>query len=183
MSFIPIQKNSVALTSIAVIAALGMVVRFAIQIPVIPGLVELTPGFLFSIMGGVIGGIPGGILTGITVGLGGALAGGSLSILTLFGNLFLGIGGGYAIYFAKRDTISYNILVVIGAGLIGGLIPSMTLFAAIGVPFEVNLFFASIDMAQGFLWAVVALIIERTLIRPIVGNYLYSEAEIEELGE
>jgi len=58
MSFVPIQRNTVALTTIAVIAALGMVVRFVIQIPVIPGLVELTPGFLFSILGGVIGGIP-----------------------------------------------------------------------------------------------------------------------------
>jgi len=183
MSILPIQKNTVALTTIAVIAALGMVVRFTLQIPVIPGLVELTPGFLFSILGGVIGGIPGGILTGITVGLGGALAGGSLSILTLFGNLFLGIGGGYAIYFAKRDSRKYNILVILGAGIIGGLIPSMTLFAAIGVPFIANLSVASIDMAQGFLWAVVALVVEKKLIRPIVGNYLYSELEIKELDE
>ena len=79
----------------------------------------------------MLGGIPGGIITGAAVGLGGALAGGGLSILTLFGNLFLGIGGGYAIYFARRDTIRYNILVVLGAGLIGGLIPSMTMFYAI----------------------------------------------------
>ena len=183
MSFVPIQRNTVALTTIAIIAALGMIVRFAIQIPVVPNLVELTPGFLFSILGGVIGGIPGGILAGITVGLGGALAGGSLELLTLFGNLFLGIGGGYAIYFAKRDTMIYRIMVVLGAGLIGGLIPSMTLFAAVGVPFEVNLFFASIDMAQGFLWGVVALVVERTLIRPIVGSYLYYDVELEELDE
>lgn len=183
MSFVPIQRNTVALTTIALIAALGMIVRFAIQIPVIPGLVELTPGFLFSILGGVIGGIPGGILAGITVGLGGALAGGSLELLTIFGNLFLGIGGGFAIYFAKRDSLKYNILVILGAGIIGGLIPSMTLFAGIGVPFEANLFLASIDMAQGFLWAVVAIIVERTLIRPIVGHYLYSEVELQELDE
>ena len=183
MSFVPLKMNTVALTTIALIASLGMIVRYAIQIPVIPDLVELTPGFLFSILGGILGGIPGGILAGTAVGIGGALAGGSLSILTLFGNLFLGIGGGYAIYFAKRDTIKYNVLVIIGAGIIGGLIPSMTLFAAIGVPFEANLFIASIDMAQGFLWAVVALVVERTLIRPIVGNYLYSEAEIQELDE
>ena len=183
MSFVPIQRNTVALTTIAVIAALGMIVRFTLQIPIVPDLVELTPGFLFSILGGVLGGIPGGIIAGTAVGLGGALAGGSLSILTLFGNLFLGIGGGYAIYFAKRDTIKYNILVILGAGIIGGLIPSMTLFAAIGVPFVANLFVASIDMAQGFLWAAVALIVERALIRPIVGHYLYSEVEILELDE
>jgi hypothetical protein len=73
--------------------------------------------------------------------------------------------------------------VILGAGIIGGLIPSMTLFAAIGVPFEANLFVASIDMAQGFLWAVVAIIVEKTVIRPIVGNYLYSDDGIQELSE
>jgi hypothetical protein len=183
MSFVPIQRNTVALTTIAIVAALGMVVRFAIQIPVIPDLVELTPGFLFSILGGILGGIPGGIIAGTAVGIGGALAGGSLSILTLLGNLFLGIGGGYAIYFAKRDSPKYNILVILGAGIIGGWIPSMTLFAAVGVPFSANLFVASIDMVQGFLWAVVALLLERVIIRPIVGHYLYYDLEIQELDE
>jgi len=175
--------NTVALTIIALVASLGMIVRYAIQIPVVPNLVELTPGFLFSILGGVLGGIPGGIIAGAAVGLGGALAGGGLSILTLFGNLFLGIGGGYAIYFAKRDTIKYSIMVVLGAGIIGGLIPSMTMFYAIGVPFTANLFVASIDMAQGFLWGIVALIVERTVIRPIAGHYLYLDTEIHELEE
>lgn len=183
MSFVPIRMNTVALTTIALIASLGMIVRYAIQIPVVPDLVELTPGFLFSILGGVLGGIPGGIIAGAAVGLGGALAGGGLSILTLFGNLFLGIGGGYAIYFAERDTVKYSILVIIGAGIIGGLIPSMTMFYAIGVPFTANLFVASIDMVQGFLWGFVALIVERTIIRPIVGHYLYADSELQELEE
>jgi len=183
MSFVPIQKNTVALTTIALIAALGMIVRYAIQIPVIPDLVELTPGFMFSILGGIIGGILGGILAGGAVGIGGALSGGSFAILTLFGNLFLGIGGGYAIYFAKRDSLKYGILVILGAGIIGGFIPSMTMFYTIGLPFEVNFMYASIDMIQGFLWGTVAIIVEKTIIRPIVGHYLYPEAKIEELDE
>ena len=101
----------------------------------------------------------------------------------MFGNLFLGIGGGYAIYFAKRDTLKYSVLVILGAGIIGGLIPSMTMFYAIGVPFAANLFVASIDMAQGFLWGIVALIVERTIIRPIAGHYLYTDSELQELEE
>ena len=68
MSFMPIRMNTVALTIIALIASLGMIVRYAIQIPIVPDLVELTPGFLFSILGGVLGGIPGGIITGAAVG-------------------------------------------------------------------------------------------------------------------
>ncbi len=181
MSFVPIQKNTVALTTIALIAALGLVVRYAIQISLIPPYVELTPGFLFSILGGIIGGIPGGILAGSAVGLGGAMAGGGLSILTLFGNVFLGIGGGYAIYFAKRDSLKYAILVVLGGGIIGGFIPDMTMFYTIGLPFALNLYIASIDMIQGFLWGAVAIFVERKIIRPIAGTYLYPQVGIEEL--
>ena len=183
MSFVPIQKNPVALTTIALVAALGLIVRYTIQIPVIPNVVELTPGFIFSILGGIIGGIPGGILAGSAVGLGGALAGSGISILTLFGNIFLGIGGGYAIYFAKRDSTMYSALVILGGGIIGGFIPDVTMFYAIGFPLVVNLFNASIDMIQGFLWGIVALIVEKALIRPIVGHYLYAEVEIRELSE
>ncbi len=181
MSFVPIQKNTAALTTIALIAALGLIVRYTIQIPVVPDLVELTPGFMFSILGGIIGGLLGGIVAGTAVGLGGALAGGGLSVLTLIGNIFLGIGGGYAIYFAKRDTRTYNILVVLGGGIIGGFLPDMTIFYTIGLPFAVNMFFASIDMVQGFLWSVVALIVEKTIIRPFFGQYLYAEVEIQEI--
>ncbi|TFG34991.1 hypothetical protein EU527_00650 [Candidatus Thorarchaeota archaeon] len=181
MSFLPIQKNTVALTTIALIAALGMIVRYTLQIPVIPELVELTPGFLFSILGGLIGGIPGGIIAGTAVGIGGSLSGVGFSILTLFGNICLGIGSGYAIYFATRDTTKYNGLVILGAGIIGGFIPTMTMFYTIGLPFVINLAYASIDMMQGFLWAVLAIIVEKKIIRPIVGQYLYAEVEIEEL--
>lgn len=183
MSFIPIQKNTVAIAIIALIAALGMVIRYAVQIPVIPGLIELTPGFLFSILGGIIGGIPGGIIAGCAVGLGGALTGVGMPILTLFGNICLGIGGGYAIYFANRETIKYKVLVIIGAGIIGGFMPTMTMFYTIGLPFIVNLAYASIDMAQGFLWAILSIIVETTIIRPIAGHYLYTEVEIDGLSD
>ena len=57
----------------------------------------------------------------------------------------------------------------------------MTMFYTIGLPLEANLLYASIDMAQGFLWGAIALVVERTIIRPIVGSYLYAEVEIQEL--
>lgn len=182
MSFVPLQRNTVALTTISLIAALGLIVRYALQIPVVPEFVELTPGFLFSILGGIIGGIPGGIITGAAVGIGGSLSGVGFSVLTLFGNICLGIGGGYAIYFAERGTTKYNILVIFGSGIIGGFIPTMTMFYTFGLPFVINLGYASIDMMQGFLWAVLAIIVERKIIRPIIGHYLYAEVEMQELG-
>ena len=183
MSIVPIKTNTVALTTIAMIAAIGIVVRYTIQIPVIPNAVVLTPGFMFSILGGVVGGIPGGAIVGAIVGLSGALTGTEIPILPMFGNICLGIGSGYAIYFTKRDNLKYYILVILGSGIIGGFIPTMTVFSSFVDPLVVNLIAASIDMAQAFLWAIVALIVERTIIRPIVGHYLYSENEIQELDE
>ncbi|MFW9789171.1 MAG: hypothetical protein ACFFE2_04395 [Candidatus Thorarchaeota archaeon] len=183
MSLVPIRSNTVTVTTLAIIAALGIVVRYAIQIPVIPNVVVLTPGFIFSILGGVIGGIPGGALIGAIVGISGALSGTEIPILPMFGNVCLGIGSGYAIYFSKRDNLKYYILVVLGSGLIGGFIPTMTVFYSLIDPLVVNIIAASIDMAQAFLWAIVALIVEKKIVRPISGHYLYSEVEIQELSE
>ncbi|MHA2360255.1 MAG: hypothetical protein ACXAB5_08275 [Candidatus Thorarchaeota archaeon] len=171
MSIVPIRSNTVALTTIAIIAALGIVVRYTIQIPVIPNAVVLTPGFIFSILGGVVGGLPGGVIVGAIVGASGALSGTEVPLLPMFGNICLGIGSGYAIYFSSRDTLKYYILVFLGSGII--LID----------PLVVNLIAATIDMTQAFLWAVVALIVERKIIQPIIGNHLYSEVEIQELSE
>jgi hypothetical protein len=183
MSIVPIRSNTVALTTFAVIAALGIIVRYTIQIPVIPNAVVLTPGFMFSILGGVIGGIPGGAFIGAVIGISGALSGTEIPILPMFGNICLGIGSGYAIYFSKRDNLKYYILVVVGSGIIGGFIPTMTVFYSFIDPLVVNMIAASIDMFQAFLWAVVALFVERTIIRPLAGDYLYSEVEIQELPD
>jgi len=183
MSIVPIKTNTVALTTIAMIAALGIVVRYTIQIPVIPNVVVLTPGFMFSILGGIVGGIPGGAIVGAIVGVSGALSGTEIPILPMIGNICLGIGSGYAIYLTKRDNLKYYILVILGSGIIGGFIPTMTIFSSLVDPLVVNLIAASIDMAQAFLWAVVALVVERKIIRPIVGGYLYPEVELQELDE
>ena len=182
MSIVPVRSNTAALTMFAIIAALGVVVRYAVQIPIIPNAVVLTPGFMFSILGGIVGGIPGGALIGAIIGLSGALSGTEIQILPMFGNICLGIGSGYAVYFANRDNLRYYILVVLGSGLIGGFMPTLTVFYSLIDPLIVNLIAASIDMCQAFLWAAVALVVERTLIRPIAGNYIYSDNAIQELS-
>ena len=160
------------------IAALGIVVRMFIRIPVIPGFVELTPGFLFSLLGGVIGGVPGGIFVGAIVGIGGAMGGGEPPLLPMIGNIFLGIGSGLAIHVTKeRNSRKYALMVVLGGGIIGGFIPTATVFASLIDPIEVILAGALLDMTQGFLWAIVALFVERSIIRPIAGKHLYPEPE------
>jgi hypothetical protein len=178
MAQIPLQENTVSLTTLAMIAALGIVVRMFVRIPVIPGFVELTPGFLFSLLGGVIGGVPGGIFVGAIVGIGGAMGGGEPPLLPMIGNIFLGIGSGLAIHVTKeRNSRKYALMVVLGGGIIGGFIPTATVFASLIDPIEVILAGALLDMTQGFLWAIVALFVERSIIRPIAGKYLYPEPE------
>lgn len=181
MTIFPVKRNTVTLTTLALIAALGIVVRYAIQIPVIPNAVVLTPGFLFSLLGGVVGGLPGGIIVGAIVGASGAISGTEVPLLPMLGNICLGIGSGYAIYFAIRDTMRYYMLVILGGGIIGGFIPTMTVFSSLVDPLIVNLVAATIDMAQAFLWAATALVVEKRIIRPIVGHYIYSDIKIAAL--
>lgn len=186
MDLFPLRKNTAALVILAMLAALGILVRSFISIPVVPGLVELTPGFLFSILGGVIGGIPGGVFVGAITGLGGALAGNEPPLLPMIGNIFLGIGGGYAIHLVKnRDSVKYAVMVILGSGIIGGFIPSATIFATLTDSWEVIVGTAAIDMFQAFLWGFVALLTEKLIIRPIVGNYIYrsKDSSFEELEE
>ncbi|MFW9963277.1 MAG: hypothetical protein ACFFCX_06930 [Candidatus Sifarchaeia archaeon] len=183
MSIMPTKSNTVAITTLAMIAAIGIVVRYTIQIPIIPNAVVLTPGFMFSILAGIVGGIPGGAIVGAIIGASGALAGTEIPFLPMFGNICLGIGSGYSIYFAKRDSAKYYVFVILGSGLIGGFMPTLTVFSSFVDPFVVNLIAASIDMVQAFLWAIIGLIFEKTIIRPIVGQYLYTGVEIQELTE
>jgi hypothetical protein len=184
MDLIPLRKNTVALTTLAMLAAMGIIVRMFVRIPVIPGLLDLTPGFLFSELGGVIGGLPGGTLVGAVVGLGGAMAGGEPPLLPMIGNICLGIGTGWAIHVkTDRDSILYMVMVVLGGGIIGGFIPSMTIFAAFTESIELTILYATIDMLQAFLWAIVALALERIVIRPVIGHYLYPDTVSNELVE
>ncbi|MGD2073135.1 MAG: hypothetical protein PVG65_06570, partial [Candidatus Thorarchaeota archaeon] len=73
MSSSQIKYNTVTISILAIISALGIVSRISIQIPIIPGILVLTPGFLFSQLGGIIAGIPGGFIVGAIVGIGGAI--------------------------------------------------------------------------------------------------------------
>jgi hypothetical protein len=175
MGVLPLQKNTVALTTLAMLAALGIVVRIFVRIPIATD-VELTPGFLFSLLGGIIGGVPGGVTVGAIVGLGGALAGGEFPLIPMLGNICLGLGTGIAIHISRdRDSILYRIVVVLGGGLIGGFIPDLTIFYFLFESFELAVFNAILDMSQAFLWAIVALLVERGIIRPLIGHYLYAE--------
>ncbi len=175
MSSTPVRNSTVTITCMAMIAALGIATRFLIRIPVIPNLVELTPGFLFSELSGIVGGLAGGVLVGATIGIGGAVAGGEVPLMPMIGNIFLGIGTGYAIHFAKdRDSYKYALMVILGGGIIGGFVPDMSVFLPLTESMQAALVAALADTFQGLIWAPVALFVERVIVRPLLGHYLYA---------
>jgi hypothetical protein len=184
MALIPLRKNTVALTTLALIAALGIIVRFFIRFPIVIGVVELTPGFLFSLLGGVIGGLPGGVLVGAITGFGGAIALAEPPLLPFIGNICLGIGSGYAIHLVmNRDTLKYYLLVIIGAPIIGGFIPTYVISALYGLAMELIVASAIADTIQTLIWVIPAILIEKLIIRPIIGHYLYPDSGQLELDE
>lgn len=184
MDLIPIRKNTVALTTLALIAALGIIVRVFIHIPLIFGVVDLTPGFLFSLLGGVIGGIPGGLLVGSITGLGGAIALTEPPLLPMIGNICLGIGAGYGLHLARnRDSFMYYLMVIIGAPIIGGFIPTALISLLYFDPLGIVIVAAIADTIQTLIWVFPALLIEKYIIRPLIGHYIYPENEHLELDE
>lgn len=184
MELIPLRKNTVALSTLALIAAIGIVVRVFVRIPLIFGVVELTPGFLFSLLGGIIGGLPGGILVGSITGLGGAMALAEPPLLPFIGNICLGIGTGYVIHLVNnRDSLKYYLLVIIGAPIIGGFIPTFLISALYGLVIELVIVSAITDTIQTLIWVIPAILIEKLIIRPIIGHYIYPETDQLELDE
>ena len=184
MNLIPIRKNTVALTTLAMIAALGIVVRVFVHIPLIFGVVDLTPGFLFSLLGGVIGGLPGGILVGSITGLGGAMALTEPPLLPVIGNICLGIGAGYALHFVNsRDIFRYYIMVIVGAPIIGGFIPTFVISLLYFDPLGIVIAAAIADTIQTLIWVIPALLLEKYIIRPLIGHYIYPETEPLELND
>jgi len=181
VSRIPLKLNSVTITTLAMIAALGIIIRMTVRIPLVPEVVEITPAFMFSELGGIIGGIPGGLLVGFIVGFGGAMAGGEAWLLPLIGNVALGVGTGFVIHIiSNRDSIKYALLTIIGGGIIGGFLATLGIMVfLLGIEFNLSVIPALIDMYQALAWAAVALLVDSFIIRPIMGQYLYpSEDEL-----
>ena len=184
MSIMPLRKNTAALATLAILAAIGIVIRILVKFTIIPDLVEITPAFLFSLLAGILGGVPGGIFVGGIVGLAGALAGGESPLIPMVGNILLGVGTGWVIHVINdRDSMRYRLLVILSGGIIGGFISDVLILIFLGVPWDLTLITATADMLMAFGWVILALILESKFIRPLFGHYLYPEESIRELEE
>jgi hypothetical protein len=154
-----------------------------IRIPIIPGILELTPGFLFSQLGGILAGLPGGFVVGTIVGIGGASIAGEPPLLPFIGNICLGIGTGWVFHIiSDRESMMFYLSVIIGGTLIGGFIPSFVIYA-LTESIETTLFLAIVDSFQACIWAIAALFVNKLIILPLAGNYLYPSTDGYQLEE
>ena len=184
MVLVPVRMNTVTITTLAMIAAVGIVIRSTLWFMLIPDVAELTPAFTFSLLGGIVGGLPGGLFVGFVVGLGGVISGTTNPLVPFIGNMALGVGTGYAVHMTgERDSKKFIAMGILGGGVIGGFLADLVILSIFLLPIELILLGAVVDMVQAFCWAMLAIILERTVIRPILGHYIYPEMAPLQLGE
>jgi hypothetical protein len=73
-------------------------------------------------------------------------------------------------------------MVIIGAPIIGGFIPTFVISLLYFDPIAIIVAAAIADTVQTLIWVFPALLIEKYLIRPLIGNYIYPETETLELN-
>jgi len=144
---------------VAVLGALGALLRYFAAIVVIPGVVELTPSFLIPQLAGMLMGSLGGSLCGVIVGVAGAIRGGEFPLIPLLGNVALGFSTGIV-----KDVVSEErkkekkVLYVVSGALIGGFLPTF-IISILFVSIFAAVFYALIDTFQAGFWAFIGVVI------------------------
>lgn len=155
---------------LAIFSAVGIVLR-QIVIPTFSPYVTLTPGFIIPLLAGIILGPLGGILCGIFVGISGALW--EPFLIPLIGNIALGISTGIPTYYRQKlNQLSWIVLCILTAVIIGGFLPTFSIEVLIfGLPATIAVITASVDGIQAGIWIVVAIILAQGIIDPILLRY------------
>jgi len=147
------------LAIIAVLGALGALLRYFTAITVVPGVVELSPSFLIPQLAGMLMGSIGGSLCGIIVGVAGSIRGEEFPLIPLLGNIALGISTGIVKDFFSDDKRKLKVLLyVISGAFIGGFLPTFAISIFFAPAFAV-IFYALIDAFQAGFWAFIGVIV------------------------
>jgi len=160
---------------LALFAALGILLRQVAFPTSIPN-VTLTPGFTIPLLTGIALGPIEGLACGLIVGVSGGLT--ELPLIPLLGNMALGLSTG--IPSLARGRLPYPLwasLCVVSGGFFGGFLPT----------FAVLFFFQPIvavaagltDGLQGVVWTIVALLLDKTAIQPLLQHLVGYGAEAD----
>jgi len=161
---------SLWLALLVTLTALGVVLR-QVAIPVAVN-ITLTPGFMAPLLTGLLLGPVAGVVCGVIVGLSGALT--EWWLLPVMGNIALGLSTGILSLVRGRLPLSvWVVLCMVMAVVVGGFLPTFAektvveLLPAFAAAIE-----ASIDAAQAGVWAAVALLLEASVVRPLLRHLL-----------
>ena len=151
--------NVKQLALVAVLGALGALLRYFTAITVVPDVVELSPSFLIPQLAGMLMGSVGGGLCGVIVGVAGSIRGGEFPLIPLLGNIALGLSTGIVKDFVGDDKRRLKkFLYVISGAFIGGFIPTFAISILFAPAFAV-VFYALIDAFQAGFWAFIGVIV------------------------
>ncbi len=155
---------------LGIFAALGVVIRQYLKIPVIPEVVELTPGFIMPFLTGLVLGPVEGAICGLIVGISGALTSTEFSLIPLVGNIALGLSTGVPTLWRHRiHRIPFIGLCTVSASIFGGFASTYVISVFLmGLDPTAASFFATIDAVQAIVWLAVAFIIESVAVQPII---------------
>lgn len=155
---------------LAVFAALGVVLRiFSIPINVY---VTLTPGFTIPLLTGIVLGPIEGVVCGLAVGISGALF--EPALIPIVGNIALGLSTGIPTLARRRlPRLLWAGLCIVSAAIIGGFLPTFGGMIFYGVVPVAAAASASIDAGQAAIWAVVALLLDASVVQPILQHLLH----------
>ena len=161
---------SVWLALLVILTAVGIVLR-QIAIPVAVN-ITLTPGFTAPLLAGMLLGPVAGVLCGLIVGMSGALT--EWWLLPVMGNIALGLSTGLpSLVRGRLPRPVWAALCVAMAVVVGGFLPTFTEKVIVELlPAIVAALEACIDAAQAGVWAVVALILEAGVVRPLLAHII-----------
>ncbi|MFX1564274.1 MAG: hypothetical protein ACFFDP_13305 [Promethearchaeota archaeon] len=156
---------------LAVFAALGVALR-QVAIPTGNPYVTLTPGFTIPLLTGIVLGPIEGFVCGLMVGISGAIW--EPAIIPIVGNIALGLSTGVpTLARRKLPTLLWATICIASAALIGGFLPTfggMIIYGVVPVAAAVG---ASIDAGQAIIWAVVALLLDASVVQPLLQRLLH----------
>jgi riboflavin transporter FmnP len=163
---------SVRIALLAVFSALGMVLRL-VAIPTGSPYVTLTPGFTIPLLTGIVLGPIAGVICGLMVGISGAIT--EPALIPVIGNMALGLSTGIPTIARRRlPRFLWASICITSATVIGGFLPTfcgeIIIYCVLPVAAAVD---ASIDAAQAAIWAIVALILEASVVQPLLERLLH----------
>jgi hypothetical protein len=152
---------------LAMFAAVGILLR-QVALPTSLPYATLTPGFTIPLLTGLALGPIGGLACGLIVGISGGLT--EPVLLPVLGNIALGVSTGIASLARRRlPYLLWASLCVVSGSFFGGFLPTFSIEVLVFLVQPVAALAAALtDGLQGIVWAIVAVVLDKTAVHPLL---------------